>query len=109
LEWIPQKERADCDHRRGPWKAKRCATLVLNKLNPKTGLKICAVKAPGYGDRRKAMLEDIAVLTGGKPLFKDLGVQLDAVNPQTPEPGAQRHACRAGCRRLPGPRQESSD
>src|SRR5262245_32714623 len=61
------------------------ATLVLNKINPKTGLKICAVKAPGYGDRRKAMLEDISVLTGGKPLFKDLGVQLDAVNSQTPE------------------------
>jgi chaperonin GroEL len=55
---------------------------VLNKINPKTGLKICAVKAPGYGDRRKAMLEDIAVLTGGKPLFKDLGVQLDAVDPK---------------------------
>src|SRR5258708_11953718 len=61
------------------------ATLVLNKINPKTGLKICAVKAPGYGDRRKAMLEDIAVLTGGKPLFKDLGVQLDAVTPPTPD------------------------
>jgi chaperonin GroEL len=38
---------------------------------------VCAVKAPGYGDRRKAMLEDIAVLTGGKPIFKDLGIQLD--------------------------------
>ena len=60
------------------------ATLVLNKINPKTGLKICAVKAPGYGDRRKAMLEDIAVLTGGKPLFKDLGVQLDAMNAAEP-------------------------
>ncbi|HEX4589230.1 MAG TPA: chaperonin GroEL, partial [Gemmataceae bacterium] len=53
------------------------ATLVLNKL--KGILQVCAVKAPGYGDRRKAMLEDIAVLTGGKPLFKDLGVQLDGV------------------------------
>jgi chaperonin GroEL len=52
------------------------ATLVLNKL--KGILQICAVKAPGYGDRRKAMLEDIAVLTGGKAIFKDLGVQLDA-------------------------------
>lgn len=52
------------------------ATLVLNKL--KGVLQVCAVKAPGYGDRRKAMLEDIAVLTGGKPVFKDLGVQLDA-------------------------------
>ena len=36
------------------------------------------MKAPGYGDRRKAMLEDIAILTGGKPIFKDLGIQLDA-------------------------------
>ncbi|HEY3789687.1 MAG TPA: chaperonin GroEL, partial [Urbifossiella sp.] len=52
------------------------ATLVLNKL--KGILQICAVKAPGYGDRRKAQLEDIAVLTGGKAIFKDLGVQLDA-------------------------------
>src|SRR5439155_18869861 len=53
------------------------ATLVLNKL--KGVLQVCAVKAPGYGDRRKAMLEDIAVLTGGKPIFKDLGIQLDAM------------------------------
>ncbi|MBY0513102.1 MAG: chaperonin GroEL, partial [Gemmataceae bacterium] len=52
------------------------ATLVLNKL--KGVLQVCAVKAPGYGDRRKAMLEDIAVLTGGNPLFKDLGFQLEA-------------------------------
>ena len=52
------------------------ATLVLNKL--KGILQVCAVKAPGYGDRRKAQLEDIAVLTGGKAIFKDLGVQLDA-------------------------------
>src|SRR5467141_2631668 len=51
------------------------ATLVLNKL--KGILQVCAVKAPGYGDRRKAMLEDIAVLTGGKPIFKDLGIQLE--------------------------------
>src|SRR5436309_7633947 len=53
------------------------ATLVLNKL--KGILQVCAVKAPGYGDRRKAMLEDIAALTGGKAIFKDLGIQLDAV------------------------------
>ncbi|MGE0529493.1 MAG: chaperonin GroEL, partial [Bdellovibrionales bacterium] len=53
------------------------ATLVVNKL--KGGLKICAVKAPGYGDRRKAMLEDIATLTGGKAIFKDLGIQLENV------------------------------
>ncbi|QDT29567.1 60 kDa chaperonin 5 [Gimesia panareensis] len=53
------------------------ATLVVNKL--RGILKVCAVKAPGYGDRRKAMLEDIAVLTGGKAIFKDLGIKLEAV------------------------------
>jgi chaperonin GroEL len=47
------------------------ATLVVNKL--KGVLKCCAVKAPAYGDRRKAMLQDIAILTGGRPIFKDLG------------------------------------
>ncbi len=53
------------------------ATLVLNKL--KGILKVAAVKAPGYGDRRKAMLEDLAVLTGGKAIFKDLGFKLEGV------------------------------
>src|SRR5438067_2810053 len=53
------------------------ATLVLNKL--KGILQVCAVKAPGYGDRRKAMLEDIAALTGGRAIFKDLGIQLEHV------------------------------
>src|SRR5246127_3214392 len=53
------------------------ATLVLNKL--KGILNVCAVKAPGYGDRRKAMLEDIATLTGGKAIFKDLGIQLESI------------------------------
>jgi chaperonin GroEL len=53
------------------------ATLVVNKMR---GILNCAaVKAPGYGDRRKAMLEDIAILTGGKPIMKDLGIELDAV------------------------------
>src|SRR5262245_15646154 len=51
------------------------ATLVVNKL--RGVLSVCAVKAPGYGDRRRAMLEDIAVLTGAKPVFKDLGIELD--------------------------------
>jgi chaperonin GroEL len=51
------------------------ATLVVNKI--RGTLKCCAVKAPGYGDRRKAMLEDIAVLTGGKAVFEDLGIQLE--------------------------------
>ena len=59
------------------------ATLVLNKL--KTILRVCAVKAPGYGDRRKAMLEDIATLTGGKAIMKDMGVQLDAMTTPTSE------------------------
>jgi len=53
------------------------ATLVVNKM--RGILQACAVKAPGYGDRRKAMLGDIAVLCGGQPIFKDLGVQLDSV------------------------------
>jgi len=54
------------------------ATLVVNKL--RGTLQVCAVKAPGYGDRRKAMLEDIAVLTGGKAIFEDLGISLDKVD-----------------------------
>ncbi len=53
------------------------ATLVVNKL--KGILQVAAVKAPGYGDRRKAMLEDIATLTGGKAIFKDLGLKLESV------------------------------
>ena len=54
------------------------ATLVVNKMrNP--SFKVCAVKAPGYGDRRKAMLEDLAVLTGGQAIFEDLGIQLEKV------------------------------
>jgi len=54
------------------------ATLVVNKL--RGILEVAAVKAPGYGDRRKAMLQDIAVLTGGKAIFKDLGIELDSVS-----------------------------
>jgi len=57
--------------------AEALATLVVNKL--RGILQVAAVKAPGYGDRRKAMLEDIAVLTGGKAVFKDLGIELDNV------------------------------
>ncbi len=53
------------------------ATLVVNKL--RGTLKVCAAKAPGYGDRRKAMLEDIAILTGGQAIFEDLGIKLDSV------------------------------
>lgn len=53
------------------------ATLVINKM--RGILSVCAVKAPGYGDRRKAILGDIAVLTGAQPIFKDLGVDLESV------------------------------
>jgi len=53
------------------------ATLVVNKL--RGVLNVCAVKAPGYGDRRKAMLEDLAILTGATPIMKDLGIEMDKV------------------------------
>jgi chaperonin GroEL len=53
------------------------ATLVVNKL--RGGLKVAAVKAPGFGDRRKAMLEDIAILTGGQMISEDLGIKLENV------------------------------
>ncbi len=53
------------------------ATLVVNKL--RGGLKVAAVKAPGFGDRRKAMLEDIAILTGGQMIAEDLGIKLETV------------------------------
>jgi len=55
------------------------ATLVVNKL--RGGLKVAAVKAPGFGDRRKAMLEDIAILTGGQLIAEDLGIKLESVTP----------------------------
>jgi len=54
------------------------ATLVVNKL--RGGLKIAAVKAPGFGDRRKAMLEDLAILTGGQVISEDLGIKLENVS-----------------------------
>ena len=53
------------------------ATLVVNKI--RGTLNVCAVKAPGFGDRRKAMLQDIAMLTGGKAISEDLGVKLENV------------------------------
>src|SRR5881628_444925 len=53
------------------------ATLVVNKL--RGGLKVAAVKAPGFGDRRKAMLQDIAVLTGGQAISEDLGIKMENV------------------------------
>src|SRR5262249_57805286 len=52
------------------------ATLVVNKL--RGGLEVAAVKAPGFGDRRKAMLEDIAILTGGQVISEDLGIKLES-------------------------------
>jgi len=55
------------------------ATLVVNRL--RGGLKVAAVKAPGFGDRRKAMLEDIAILTGGQLIAEDLGIKLESVTP----------------------------
>jgi chaperonin GroEL len=54
------------------------ATLVVNKL--RGVLEVAAVKAPGYGDRRKAMLQDIAVLTGAEPIFKDLGIEMENIS-----------------------------
>ena len=53
------------------------ATLVVNKL--RGGLKVVAVKAPGFGDRRKSMLEDIGILTGGQVISEDLGIKLENV------------------------------
>src|ERR1700722_3363435 len=55
------------------------ATLVVNVLRTHGQFKVCAVKAPGYGDRRKAMLQDIAILTGGTAIFEDLGIKLESV------------------------------
>jgi chaperonin GroEL len=55
------------------------ATLVVNVIRSQGQFKVCAVKAPGYGDRRKAMLQDIAILTGGTAIFEDLGIKLESV------------------------------
>jgi chaperonin GroEL len=55
------------------------ATLVVNVIKTNYQFKVCAVKAPGYGDRRKAILQDIAVLTGGEAIFEDLGLKLETV------------------------------
>src|SRR5947207_2291527 len=56
---------------------KALATLVVNKL--RGTIKVCAVKAPGFGDRRKAMMEDLAILTGGKFISEDLGIKLETI------------------------------
>jgi len=73
------------------------ATLVVNKL--RGGLKVAAVKAPGFGDRRKAMLDDLAVLTGGQVISEDLGIKLENVTIDMLEdsrPGGRGYARRAG-------------
>jgi chaperonin GroEL len=70
------EQQAAAHHRRGR-RGEALATLVVNKL--RGVLKVCAVKAPGYGDRRKAMLQDIAILCGGEAIFKDLGLDLEKV------------------------------
>jgi chaperonin GroEL len=57
--------------------AEALATLVVNKL--RGTIKVCAVKAPGFGDRRKAMLQDIAILTGGEPVLEELGMNLESL------------------------------
>ena len=68
---------AAADHRAEDVEGEALATLVVNKL--RGGLKVAAVKAPGFGDRRKAMLEDIAILTGGQVISEDLGIKLENV------------------------------
>jgi chaperonin GroEL len=65
------------------------ATLVVNKL--RGTLKVAAVKAPGFGDRRKAMLEDIAIVTGGTAIFEELGIKLENVE-LTSSAGPRRSA-----------------
>ena len=63
------------------------ATLVVNKL--RGTLKVAAVKAPGFGDRRKAMLEDIAVLTGGRVISEEAGFKLEKCAPHRPRTGEE--------------------
>ena len=96
------------------------ATLVVNKL--RGGLKVAAVKAPGFGDRRKAMLEDIAILTGGEMISEDLGIKLENVTVKmlgqakrvtidkdntTIVDGAGKHARHQGPRRPIGSRSKT--
>ena len=65
------------------------ATLVVNKL--RGTLQVCAVKAPGFGDRRKEMLKDLAILTGGQAITEDLGLKLENVSAQGSWPGQDGH------------------
>ena len=88
------------------------ATLVVNKL--RGGLKVAAVKAPGFGDRRKAMLEDIAILTGGQVISEDLGIKLENVTHRHARQGQEgldhqgRHHHRRRRRRQVGDRGAAS-
>ena len=84
------------------------ATLVVNKL--RGTIKVCAVKAPAFGDRRKAILEDLAVLTGAKVITEDLGIKLE--NVQTRRSGFSKASCyRQGnhndCLKAPAIRKQS--
>ena len=72
-------------------------TLVVNKL--RGVLNICAVKAPGFGDRRKAMLGDIAILTGGTVISEDLGLKLENVDARAARPGEEDHRRQGHARR----------
>ncbi len=65
------------------------ATLVVNRI--RAGLKVCAVKAPGFGDRRKAILEDIAIITGGQVIAEELGMKLENVNSGHARTGQKDH------------------
>ena len=65
------------DHSREDVEGEALATLVVNKL--RGTLSLCAVKAPGFGDRRKAMLEDISILTGGKAIMEETGIKLESI------------------------------
>jgi chaperonin GroEL len=80
------------------------ATLVVNKL--RGTLKVCAVKAPGFGDRRKAMLEDIAVLTGGQAITEDLGLKLENLELKDDSAGQEGHHRQGQHHRRRGRRQE---
>ena len=88
------------------------AALVVNRL--RGALKVCAVKAPGFGERRKAMLEDMAVLTGGRFISEDLGVKLESVTPRRPGHRQEDHRqqghddAQRGRREEEGPRSSGS-
>ena len=76
LELVARVRPSAPDHRRGH-RRRGLATIVVNKL--RGTLQVAAVKAPGYGDRRKAMLEDVAILTNGRAVTEDLGIKLESI------------------------------